>query len=111
MCIIFFSSRRRHTSCALVTGVQTCALPISWLRSRRSPWRLFLPRPPWGLLDVSVLGSSLTVGVLVPVSQLIRRLSRPGPCAAVVEAEEVLAEIGAGCAGVMPLTSASGRLD
>src|SRR3546814_7986906 len=25
---VFFSSRRRHTSCALVTGVQTCALPI-----------------------------------------------------------------------------------
>src|SRR3546814_7423412 len=24
----FFSSRRRHTRCALVTGVQTCALPI-----------------------------------------------------------------------------------
>src|SRR3546814_9118054 len=24
----FFSSRRRHTICALVTGVQTCALPI-----------------------------------------------------------------------------------
>src|SRR3546814_18662580 len=31
-CIVFFfffSSRRRHTRCALVTGVQTCALPIS----------------------------------------------------------------------------------
>src|SRR3546814_9545709 len=28
--IFFFSSRRRHTRCALVTGVQTCALPI-WL--------------------------------------------------------------------------------
>src|SRR3546814_11603904 len=27
MCL-FFSSRRRHTRCALVTGVQTCALPI-----------------------------------------------------------------------------------
>src|SRR3546814_6202440 len=27
----FFSSRRRHTRCALVTGVQTCALPISRL--------------------------------------------------------------------------------
>src|SRR3546814_9614589 len=27
-CFVFFSSRRRHTSCALVTGVQTCALPI-----------------------------------------------------------------------------------
>src|SRR3546814_8153386 len=27
-CYFFFSSRRRHTICALVTGVQTCALPI-----------------------------------------------------------------------------------
>src|SRR3546814_2362202 len=27
-CLFFFSSRRRHTRCALVTGVQTCALPI-----------------------------------------------------------------------------------
>src|SRR3546814_10639841 len=27
--LFFFSSRRRHTICALVTGVQTCALPIS----------------------------------------------------------------------------------
>src|SRR3546814_5307136 len=31
--VFFLSSRRRHTRCALVTGVQTCALPISpWLR-------------------------------------------------------------------------------
>src|SRR3546814_13923019 len=28
--IFFFSSRRRHTRCALVTGVQTCALPICY---------------------------------------------------------------------------------
>src|SRR3546814_8456952 len=28
MMVLFFSSRRRHTRCALVTGVQTCALPI-----------------------------------------------------------------------------------
>src|SRR3546814_7676445 len=28
MLVFFFSSRRRHTRCALVTGVQTCALPI-----------------------------------------------------------------------------------
>src|SRR3546814_8826367 len=27
---LFFSSRSRHTRCALVTGVQTCALPISF---------------------------------------------------------------------------------
>src|SRR3546814_6056754 len=35
----FFSSRRRHTRCALVTGVQTCALPIyepPWPRDRRA---------------------------------------------------------------------------
>src|SRR3546814_5244898 len=30
MLCFFFSSRRRHTRCALVTGVQTCALPI-WI--------------------------------------------------------------------------------
>src|SRR3546814_20300097 len=28
VCCFFVSSRRRHTRCALVTGVQTCALPI-----------------------------------------------------------------------------------
>src|SRR3546814_7051185 len=36
VCVFFFSSRRRHTRCALVTGVQTCALPICW----RCPSRL-----------------------------------------------------------------------
>src|SRR3546814_3553659 len=34
MVYFFFSSRRRHTRCALVTGVQTCALPI-WEVERR----------------------------------------------------------------------------
>src|SRR3546814_609639 len=35
LCVVFFfSSRRRHTRCALVTGVQTCALPISTTPSR-----------------------------------------------------------------------------
>src|SRR3546814_9917839 len=38
----FFSSRRRHTRCALVTGVQTCALPIF---SARSPVISDRPRP------------------------------------------------------------------
>src|SRR3546814_16518924 len=45
-CFFFFSSRRRHTRCALVTGVQTCALPISWIhpeyRKRLMP--MILPR-------------------------------------------------------------------
>src|SRR3546814_9423512 len=37
-CFFFFSSRRRHTRCALVTGVQTCALPI-WIESATRPRR------------------------------------------------------------------------
>src|SRR3546814_3456652 len=44
----FFSSRRRHTRCALVTGVQTCALPI-WLQ----------PRPRKGLVDVARDGAGI----------------------------------------------------
>src|SRR3546814_10890400 len=36
----FFSSRRRHTRCALVTGVQTCALPISEARCREALFTL-----------------------------------------------------------------------
>src|SRR3546814_10086353 len=43
--IVFFSSRRRHTRCALVTGVQTCALPIcaGIFMAGRLP-----PEPPFG---------------------------------------------------------------
>src|SRR3546814_6339234 len=36
----FFSSRRRHTRCALVTGVQTCALPISFVANRVTTLKL-----------------------------------------------------------------------
>src|SRR3546814_282624 len=35
--LFFCSSRRRHTRCALVTGVQTCALPILALGARQLP--------------------------------------------------------------------------
>src|SRR3546814_10636356 len=44
----FFSSRRRHTRCALVTGVQTCALPISsgtLVAATRSVCSIRHPRP------------------------------------------------------------------
>src|SRR3546814_9903254 len=34
---VFFSSRRRHTRCALVTGVQTCALPICARKTATAP--------------------------------------------------------------------------
>src|SRR3546814_9966727 len=55
----FFSSRRRHTRCALVTGVQTCALPIWRLchadhgdGARRSGV-MSPPKPRPGVLDVA----------------------------------------------------------
>src|SRR3546814_5182619 len=48
--VVFFSSRRRHTRCALVTGVQTCALPIfpigaSGIWSAKSPFSAFRDFP------------------------------------------------------------------
>src|ERR1051325_1949732 len=36
--IFFFSSRRRHTRLRTVTGVQTCALPISYVADSRAPY-------------------------------------------------------------------------
>src|SRR3546814_10354937 len=48
MCVVFFSSRRRHTRCALVTGVQTCALPIS--------------SPGWFLLLVTAIVQAASLG-------------------------------------------------
>src|SRR3546814_7841573 len=52
----FFSSRRRHTRCALVTGVQTCALPI---------FRL-LPQSFRGgnVMNTSIKGLTLQAGKL-----------------------------------------------
>src|SRR3546814_273644 len=44
--VFFFSSRRRHTRCALVTGVQTCALPISRPPIQRCRPRADLPLSP-----------------------------------------------------------------
>src|SRR3546814_4110179 len=46
--VFLFSSRRRHTRCALVTGVQTCALPIYLRPDRNHDLRAFRPGP--GLL-------------------------------------------------------------
>src|SRR3546814_4198162 len=42
--VFFFSSRRRHTRCAIVTGVQTCALPI--LPRMGMSLISFFPTPP-----------------------------------------------------------------
>src|SRR3546814_20799180 len=44
--VFFFSSRRRHTRCALVTGVQTCALPISFHETSPASAGFFVCHPP-----------------------------------------------------------------
>src|SRR3546814_19321335 len=54
-----FSRRRRHTRCALVTGVQTCALPIFWLTSESPPesepvWSTTAPLPVFDWFTVLV---------------------------------------------------------
>src|SRR3546814_3767246 len=45
--MFFFSSRRRHTRCALVTGVQTCALPIYTGGTTGMPKGVELPQFAW----------------------------------------------------------------
>src|SRR3546814_17568352 len=50
-CLFFLSSRRRHTRCALVTGVQTCALPI-YARSD-GPGATLDDRGAWGRMRMS----------------------------------------------------------
>src|SRR3546814_8289848 len=63
--VLLFTRRRRHTSGALVTGVQTCALPISgvtttrsrvisWMRQVVAPRRMFSPaRLSWTISSSS----------------------------------------------------------
>src|SRR3546814_7270788 len=57
----FFSSRRRHTRCALVTGVQTCALPISAPPSRRHNARAGSPTCRSESADVQRVEQSLAM--------------------------------------------------
>src|SRR3546814_2392273 len=68
----FFSSRRRHTRCALVTGVQTCALPIC--RGWRARFVKPFHRPPLSCRTVrSVPGKGPTAG---PNSQTQTQIGR-----------------------------------
>src|SRR3546814_2006294 len=53
MLVFFFSSRRRHTRCALVLGVQTCALPISFASVYRAPVILNVVNNQWAVSSFS----------------------------------------------------------
>src|SRR3546814_4919669 len=58
--------RRRHTRCALGTGVQTCALPIS---ENGTPGRFKLPRPMLTSGDLNVSFSGLKTAVVTLIAQ------------------------------------------
>src|SRR3546814_15054318 len=64
--LFFFSSRRRHTRCALVTGVQTCALPIL---TCPAVMKKLIGRP----------FASVTACSLVFMPPFVRPIRRPGP--------------------------------
>src|SRR3546814_2214217 len=59
--VFFFSSRRRHTRCALVTGVQTCALPIL----------LAAPKGLTGLWPVRIIGEPKTCELLMVITRFV----------------------------------------
>src|SRR3546814_1817764 len=88
--LFFFSSRRRHTRCALVTGVQTCALPICGLE------RVVQLAHALGGLHVDRVflleGAGLVAADEAEAANLARQvgqreLHRPGLAVEVVEAE------------------------
>ena len=61
LCFFFFSSRRRHTRSFHVTGVQTCALPISFDLVALSGVTAELDSTTTGLEDASILLIGLTI--------------------------------------------------
>src|SRR3546814_3145127 len=67
-CLFFFSSRRRHTRCALVTGVQTCALPI--FSSKFRVFSLII------LAEISSLSRSASVSSLIVPPRISRSEER-----------------------------------
>src|SRR3546814_4677367 len=74
--VFFFSSRRRHTRCALVTGVQTCALPISQLLAPalRLP-RMRQPQRFLGTGDADVEQAPLFVQAAFLDAGLVRQVA------------------------------------
>src|SRR3546814_3347127 len=72
--LFFFSSRRRHTRCALVTGVQTCALPIS--RSFKLPAGAAILYPANSLHRVAAVASGRRDVAVGWLQSLVREADR-----------------------------------
>src|SRR3546814_18761548 len=89
----FFSSRRRHTRCALVTGVQTCALPILVVET------LEVDPPGEGEVLVRIGAAGLCHSDL---SVMNGDRPRPVPMALGHEAAGEVVELGRGVADLLP---------
>src|SRR3546814_6869291 len=67
-CVFFFARRRRHTSCALVTGVQTCALPILPALRAAEPIKLGALLPVSGGLEL--FGNQAKLGLDLALTEI-----------------------------------------
>src|SRR3546814_4962044 len=82
-CMLFFSSRRRHTRCALVTGVQTCALPISGEASRSC-----VTRNAAAFLVYSLPSAANSIFIVVLLGEARQRNTSTGTLLCVRRSEE-----------------------
>src|SRR3546814_840328 len=69
--VFFFSSRRRHTRCALVTGVQTCALPI-WAKALKPGDRVASWLPKTRMTSITPLACARAGVIHVPINPLLK---------------------------------------
>src|SRR3546814_14799798 len=94
--LCFFSSRRRHTRCALVTGVQTCALPISLRLTSVAK-----PKPGAGQLRLRVNAAGINFADTL-MRQDRYAMTPPLPSILGSEAAGVVDTVGEGVTGFVP---------
>src|SRR3546814_3353002 len=108
-CSFFFSSRRRHTRCALVTGVQTCALPIFMPERMLCGIAEFDRALGGGFVagSATLIGGDPGIGKSTLLLQAAGRLAKGGRSGVDISGEETAAQVrlrakrlGLGCAAV-----------
>src|SRR3546814_4713173 len=91
VCFFVFSSRRRHPRCPLVTGVQTCALPISVGIGTETDGSIICPSAVAALVGIKPTVGLVGRDGIIPIS---RSQDTAGPMArSVADAAAVLAAI------------------
>src|SRR3546814_14624657 len=117
MCVyllFFFASRRRHTRCALVTGVQTCALPIWPHVSRHILVQQILAAGERRTINAKLPAGEFRLRTLEPGGEAIHRHDGgPFPTIIATAIETPGFSIGtgnAGAAGTITFDKPSGRL-